>query len=65
MKNSPLYDLRFRRRNASRTSRDYSRAVLLLCRKDRSDISGITRKSTAENIIGGADFLISGVVLFR
>ena len=34
------------------------RESFLLCRKYRSDISGITRKSTAKNLIGEADFLI-------
>ena len=35
----------------------YQRAVsLFLCRKYRSDISGITRKSTTKNLIGEADF---------
>ena len=32
--------------------------LFLLCRKYRSDISGITRKSTAKNRIGEADFLM-------
>ena len=32
--------------------------LFLLCRKYRSDISGIIRKSTAKNLIGAADFLI-------
>ena len=32
---------------------------LLLFREYRSDISGITRKSTAKNLIGKADFLTS------
>ena len=31
-------------------------ALFLLCRKYRSDISGITRKSTTKNLIGEADF---------
>ena len=32
------------------------------CRKYRSDISGITRKSAAKNLIGEADFLMRGML---
>ena len=34
----------------------------LLCKKYRSDISGITRKSTAKNLIDEADFLMRGML---
>ena len=35
-----------------------NRSHFLLCRKYRPDISGITRKSAAKNLIGEADFLM-------
>jgi len=39
------------------TFQDEADASFLLCRKYRRDISGITRKPTAEDAIGAADFL--------